>query len=292
MSNQTSMLFLGAGYTAQTMMKIFPTNTMWGTTRSDNKKPAIAEAGATPIIFSGTESDAVLGDIIARVEHILISISPDKDGDICLRHHARDFKRNKNIKWIGYLSTVGVYGHHDGAWVDEEAETRPGSERSRWRKLAEDQWLKFGKDNNLPIHIFRLPGIYGKGRGPVSKLRAGTARRIEKKGQVFNRAHVEDIASILEASCRQPNPGQIYNIADDKPAPPQEVLLYAAELMGIEPPKLIPFEQAEMSQMAKSFYSDNKRVSNKRIKSELAITLKYPTYIEGIKACLDAEDQD
>ena len=244
-----------------------------------------------PIIFSGETTSKELSPILRETENILISISPKLDGGPLLKHHEADILANKNLRWIGYLSTVGVYGNHDGEWVDENSETRPGSDRSLWRKKTEDQWLTLAKEEGLPVHIFRLPGIYGpqingKGRGPLEKLKAGTARRINKPGQVFNRAHVEDIAMVLETSCHNPNPGAIYNIADDEPAPPQDVLAYAAELLGVEVPPLIEFEDAEMSKMAKSFYSDNKRVSNKRIKEELGITLKYPTYREGIKACL------
>ena len=286
MNNKTDLLFLGAGYTAQTMMTNYPANQMWGTTRTPEKATAIEQSGAVPIIFTGEEPSEELSPILREVENILISISPKLDGGPLLKHHEADILANKNLKWIGYLSTVGVYGNHDGAWVDESSETRPGSDRSLWRKKTEDQWLKLHKDHGLPVHIFRLPGIYGPGRGPLEKLKAGTARRINKPGQVFNRAHVEDIATVLEASCQQPNPGAIYNVADDEPAPPQDVLAYAAELLLVKTPPLINFEDAEMSGMAKSFYSDNKRISNKRIKEELGIKLKYPTYKEGIKACL------
>lgn len=286
MNIKTDLLFLGAGYTAQTMMKSYPANQMWGTTRTPDKATAIQQSGAVPIIFTGEEPSEELSPLLREVENILISIRPKLDGGPLLKHHQADILANKNLKWVGYLSTVGVYGNHDGEWVDETSETRPGSDRSLWRKKTEDQWLQLHKDYGLPVHIFRLPGIYGPGRGPLEKLKAGTARRINKPGQVFNRAHVEDIVTVLEASCQQPNPGAIYNIADDEPAPPQDVLAYAAELLLVKTPSLINFEDAIMSGMAKSFYTDNKRVSNKRIKEELGIKLKYPTYREGMKACL------
>lgn len=286
MNNKNDLLCLGAGYTAQTMMKLYPAKKMWGTTRTTEKASAIEAVGATPVIFTGQTPSEELSPILREAENILISISPKLDGGPLLKHHQEDLLANKNLKWIGYLSTVGVYGNHDGEWVDEYAETRPGSDRSLWRKRTEDQWIALNKEQGIPVHIFRLPGIYGKGRGPLEKLKAGKARRINKEGQVFNRAHVEDIAMVLETSCHNPNPGAIYNIADDEPAPPQDVLAYAAELLGVEIPPLIEFKDAEMSKMAKSFYSDNKRVSNKRIKEELGIKLKYPTYREGIKACL------
>ena len=269
------------------MMRNYPAEHMWGTTREEEKKSEILEAGAEEvIIFNGHEPEAELKELLRKAENILISIGPDENGDRILAHHKDDLVENENLRWLGYLSTVGVYGNHDGAWVDETSETNPGSERSSWRKKAEDQWLELYETRSLPVHIFRLPGIYGKGRGPVSKIKSGTARRIHKEGQVFNRAHVEDIAAALEASCQNPNPGRVYNIADDEPAPPQDVLAYAAELIGVETPPLIEFEDADFSPMAKSFYNDNKRVSNKRMKEELGVKLKYPTYREGIKASI------
>jgi len=292
MNNNNTCLYLGAGYTAKCMMQqmraenLPQAKTMWGTTRTGRNLENIKEAGAQPILFEGTQHKKDVGEVISQASNMLISISPKEEGDLVLKHYEQDIKANKNLHWVGYLSTVGVYGNHEGAWVTEESATNPSSERSQWREKAENQWLQLHKEINLPVHIFRLPGIYGPGRGPQNKLKAGTARRIDKKGQVFNRAHVDDIAATLIASMQNPNPGAIYNIADDEPAPPQDVLAYAADLMGIEVPPLIPFEEAPMTQMAKSFYTDNKRISNKRIKQELGVQLKYPTYKEGIKACL------
>lgn len=286
MNINNNLLCLGAGYTAKTMMEKYPAKLMWGTTRSSDKAEAISEAGAIPVIFTGKEPSPDLAEIISLAENILISISPKEEGDPVLIHHKKDLLRNTNLKWVGYLSTVGVYGNHDGNWVDETSETLPLSERATWRKQAEDQWLELANSAGLPVHIFRLPGIYGPGRGPLEKLKLGTARRINKPGQVFNRAHVEDIADVLNASLNQPEKGAIYNVADDEPAPPQDVLAYGAELIGVDVPPLINFEDATMSKMARSFYSDNKRVLNKRIKEELGITLKYPTYREGLKGCL------
>lgn len=288
----TNCLFLGAGYTAKCMMQQLKAinhpvgEKMWGTTRSEDKFSSIQAAGAEPLQFCGSKPSEPLSHIIKQAENILISISPKQKGDIALLHHKADFKANKNLKWLGYLSTVGVYGNHDGNWVSETSKTRPVSERARWRKFAEDQWLALHQEIGLPIHIFRLPGIYGKGRGPQNKLKTGKARRIDKPGQVFNRAHVEDIAACLIASMNKPNPGAIYNVADDEPAPPQDVIAYAATVMGLEIPPLIPFEKAEMTEMARSFYTDNRRVSNQRIKEELGVKLKYPTYKQGITASL------
>ena len=284
-----SLLCLGAGYTAQTLMRFYPMPEMWGTTRDEENFASIKQCGAEPVIFTGNEPSEALRPLIKAAENILISISPDEEGDIVLRHHELDLLANDNLRWIGYLSTVGVYGDHGGNWVNEFAETRPNSDRSRWRKLAEDQWLEFGQKNRRPIHIFRLPGIYGPGRGPQEKLKTGKARRIHKEGQVFNRAHVEDIAAVLHASISKPVERRIYNVADDEPAPPQNVIAYAADLMGLDMPPLIPFEEAEMSRMARSFYSDNKRVANDRITDELGVKLKYPTYREGLRAIIEAD---
>lgn len=294
MTEKAPFLFLGAGYTAKATMRRLQraapplAANMIGTTRTGQNLSAIESQGAKAMIFEGHEPNPSLAPLLQSASHILVSIAPDQAGDIILQHHAADIKANNNLAWLGYLSTVGVYGNHDGDWVDEQSATRPGSRRSSWRKQAEDQWLELSKSKSLPVHIFRLPGIYGPGRGPQNKLSQGRARRIEKQGQVFNRAHVDDIAAVLLASIKQPNPGAIYNVADDLPAPPQDVLAYAAEQMGLPVPPLIPFEQAEMSAMAKSFYQDNKRVSNRRIKEELGVKLQYPTYREGIKAALEA----
>lgn len=280
---------MGAGYTAQCMiaqLKVNKNLVMHGTTRSKEHFKAIESAGASPLFFGGEKPSIEGSQLLREASNILISISPKQQGDITLLHHREDIKANKNLVWLGYLSTVGVYGNHEGAWVDEESETRPTSQRSIWRKFAEDQWLDLYKEMGLPVHIFRLPGIYGRGRGPQNKLKTGTARRINKPGQFFNRAHVSDIASVLALSMNKPNPGSIYNVVDDEPAPPQDVLAYTAELMGIKPPPLISFEDADLTDMARSFYTDNKRVSNKKIKSELGAELKYPTYREGIKASL------
>ncbi len=191
-----------------------------------------------------------------------------------------------NLTWVGYLSTTGVYGDMDGGWVDEDTPLHPGGMRGKMRVLAEAEWQA---TTGLPLHIFRLAGIYGPERGPFAKLRRGTARQIIKKNQVFSRAHVDDIAQVLEASMKAPNEGRIYNVCDDSPAPPQDILSYAAKLLGMDPPPEVAFEEAEMTPMARSFYSDSKKVRNNRIKSELGVTLKYPNYRDALKAMLQDE---
>ena len=191
-----------------------------------------------------------------------------------------------NLEWVGYLSTTGVYGDAKGGWVDESSPLKPATKRGQMRVAAEADWQSIP---NLPLHIFRLAGIYGPGRGPFSKVRAGTARRIIKEGQVFSRIHVEDIAQILVASIAEPNAGAIYNMCDDDPAPPQDVIAHAAELLGLPLPEEVDFETAEMTPMARSFYAESKRVRNDRIKSDLGVTLLYPDYRAGLAALIALE---
>ena len=187
--------------------------------------------------------------------------------------------------WVGYLSTTGVYGNHNGGWVDENSPLKPNTTRGKLREEAELSWSKL----NINLHIFRLAGIYGPGRGPFSKVRNGTARRIIKPGQMFSRIHVDDIAQVVAASIVQPRPGAIYNLCDDDPAPPQDVLAYAARLLNMPLPPAVDFEIAEMTSMARSFYAENKRVRNDLIKSELSISLKHPSYKEGLQSLLELE---
>jgi nucleoside-diphosphate-sugar epimerase len=256
----------GFGFTAQHLAKILPRNE-WrisGTTRN--------QQGEGLHIFS------TLTEIPRDVTHILCSIPPDDQGDPVVRKFSTQLARP--FQWIAYLSTTGVYGDRQGGWVDEESEIIPTSDRARRRVLAEAQWQPYG------AHIFRLPGIYGPGRSQLDSIRDGTARRIVKPGQVFSRIHVEDIAGILAASIAQPHPGRIYNVADDEACPPQDVVAYAAGLLGVDPPPEIPFEGANLSAMARSFYDDSKRVSNARIKEELGYELKYPNYRVGLRALL------
>lgn len=227
---------------------------------------------------------------LTGVTHILSSIGPNAQGDPVLAQlHAQLTAAAPDLQWVGYLSTTAVYGDRNGEWVDETAEVAPTSERGTWRAMAEAQWQQIPQ---LPLHIFRLAGIYGPGRGPFAKLMAGKARRIVKPGQVFSRIHVDDIAQSLLASIEQPNPGGIYNLCDDEPAPPQDVLGYAAELLGLPVPAEVPFDEAGMTPMARSFYGENKRVRNARIKEELGVDLLYQSYREGLCAVLEAEDME
>ena len=280
-----TLLSLGHGYTAQALAtRLLPQGwTIYGTYRDPTQEAELREQGVIPVRWP-IDFDAAL----EGVTHVLTSIRPDKDGDPVLRAGRLALLQSApDLQWVGYLSTTGVYGDMDGGWVDEDTPPDPGGQRGKMRVLAEAEWR--GLDG-LPLHVFRLAGIYGPGRGPFAKLRKGTARRIIKKNQVFSRAHVDDIAQVLEASMMAPNPGRTYNVCDDSPAPPQDILAYAADLLGMPPPPEVPFEDAEMSPMARSFYTDSKRVRNTRIKEELGVTLKYPNYKDALKAML-AEDK-
>jgi nucleoside-diphosphate-sugar epimerase len=226
----------------------------------------------------------------------LASVPPDEDGDAVLDRHGAEIAAwaasgaaGGGLAWAGYLSTTGVYGDRRGDWVDEDSALEPTGPRGLRRAAAERGWLDLHESHGLPVHIFRLAGIYGPGRSALDQVRAGTAKRIDKPGQVFSRIHVDDIAAVLEASIARPNPGRAYNVCDDNPAPPAEVVAEACALLGREPPPLVPYEAAALSAMARSFYRDNKRVSNRRIKEELGVTLAYPDYQAGLAAVLAAE---
>jgi len=232
------------------------------------------------VIWPGSD----LTPALARASHLLSSVAPDGEGDPVLRALGPQIAA-ANLDWVGYLSTTGVYGDHGGDWVDEDTALTPATARGRARVAAEADWQALG----VPLHIFRLAGIYGPGRGPFAKLRAGTARRIVKPGQVFSRTHVADIAQVLAASIARPDPGRIYNVCDDDPAPPQDVIAHAAQLLGLPVPPEEPFETADLSPMARSFYAESKRVRNDRIKDELGVRLLFPTYREGLAAILAEE---
>lgn len=280
------LLSLGHGYTAQTLARrLIPLG--WqviGTTRARERAAELRILGVEPLLWPKDPSEVELAPALRRATHILASAAPEGGGDPFLATHGVMLAAARPA-WVGYLSTTAVYGDHQGAWVDETTPLAPVAARARHRVLAEQQWLATG----LPMHIFRLAGIYGPGRGPFEKVREGTARRIIKPGQVFSRIHVDDIATTLLASITHPRPGRIYNLCDDDPAPPQDVLSYAATLLGMPEPPAISYADAEMTPMARSFYADSKRVRNDRIKTELGVTLRYPDYRACLRAMLAAE---
>lgn len=286
MSAAPHLVVLGHGYSAGYLTPLLVAQgwTVTGTTRDDPAR--IKAAGAQPLRWPGDE-DALRAEI-ARADAILVSAGPDKGECPALRDFAAAIAASP-ARWLGYLSTTGVYGDRQGGWVDEASPLTPATRRGHDRVAAETAWQALAAAQGLPLHIFRLAGIYGPGRGPFAKVRAGTARRIIKPGQVFSRIHVQDIAQVLAASIARPAPGAIYNVCDDDPAPPEEVLEYAATLLGLPPPPPEDFATAEMTPMARSFYAESKRVSNDRIKRELGVWLIHPDYRSGLAAMLAAE---
>lgn len=279
------LLTLGHGYSAQALAaRLLPQG--WqviGTTRSAEKAERLRAQGVEPLIWPGAD----LAPAVARASHVLAGIAPDAAGDPVLAAHPGLFATARP-QWLGYLSTTGVYGDHAGGWVDEDTPLTPGTQRGRQRVTAEAQWQALAQQNGLPLHIFRLAGIYGPGRGPFRKVLGGTAQRILKDGQYFSRIHVDDIALVLERSITRPDPGAIYNVCDDDPCPPADVLAHAADLLNVPVPAAVRIEEAEMTPMARSFYAESKRVRNDRMKAELGVDLRYPTYREGLAALLAA----
>ncbi len=278
----------GFGYTAKALTARLA-GKGWriiGTTMSSEKADAMRASGVAPVVWRGGALDAgVLEDATA----VLISTPPSAAGCPALLSAQGPLAATRDsVKWIGYLSTNGVYGDHGGAWVDEDSALKATSARTRRRIAAEAAWGVFCERQNLPLAVFRLPGIYGPGRSALDAMRAGTAKRINKQGQVFNRMHVDDIAAGLAASLHAPEQQGVYNFADDEPAPQQDVIAYACQLLGVEPPPLTAIEDAGLSEAAMGFYRDNKRVSNRLMKSALEIELKYPTYREGLSNILKA----
>jgi nucleoside-diphosphate-sugar epimerase len=286
------VFFFGMGYssraTAQALHELRdPGIPIAGTTRSAEGAEAFADSNYRMHVFDGKAPGATLGPELRQATHVILSIPPNELGDPALLHHRADLDAADKLEWIGYFSTVGVYGDFGGAWIDEDAPTRPVNLRSRQRVEAEEAWRDYAAQRGVPLFIERLAGIYGPGRSAFDKLREGTARRIVKPGQVFNRIHVADIGRVTALAALQKLAGT-YNLSDAEPAPPQDLVTYAAGVMGVPAPAEIPFETAEMTPMARSFYSDNKRVKSQRVLDALGTKLLYPTYREGLDAIWSA----
>jgi nucleoside-diphosphate-sugar epimerase len=290
-SEHTPTLFcFGLGYTAGFLSRALGAEgwRVLGTSRTADAREAMAGEGAEMRIFERAHPVADLGALLADATHLLSSVPPDDHGDPVLDLHGDDIAAAPGLRWIGYLSTTGVYGDRAGGWVDEEAPLLPTGERGRRRGAAEAQWLELRRRYGSSVHIFRLAGIYGLGRNALDAVRSGRAQRVIKPGQVFSRIHVSDIAQVLRASMAKPESGAIYNVCDDDPAPPADVIAFACDLLGVPLPPPVPIEQAKLSEMALSFYADSKRVSNRRIKEKLGVRLLYPSYRDGLVALLKA----
>lgn len=289
---QPSLFCFGLGYTGMRLAHL-AMERGWrvaGTCRGADKAETLRALGIQAIAFDGEQASPAVRDALVETTHLVISIPPGADGDPALYAHGGDLETQaKSLQWVGYLSTTGIYGDCNGDWIDETRTPNPATPENQRRLMAENAWLDFGARTDTPTHIFRLPGIYGpEGRSPIDALRSGRARRIVKPGQVFNRIHVDDIVAVLLASIEHPNPGRIYNLSDDQPAPADEVLSFAATLLGVEPPPAESFESVELSPFARHFYAECKRVANNRIKNELGVRLRYPTYREGLRAIAES----
>lgn len=288
-SNAPHLFCFGLGYCARAIgRELLPAGwTVSGTVRSEERQEQTRDEGFHTHIFDPQNDVPLPQDSLFGVTHILISAPPGEDGDLIVKSARNLLHTNKErIQWIGYFSTTGVYGDHDGGWVDENTPVNPASARGRRRVQAEQDWQDVASEMGVPLNIFRLPGIYGPGRNALISLKQGKARRIVKTAQVFGRVHVDDIVQTVLAAITLGESG-VYNVVDDETSPPQDVITYAASLLDMEPPPEIEFERADLSPMAKSFYGENKRVRNDLIKEKLGIKLKYPDYRSGLKALFD-----
>jgi nucleoside-diphosphate-sugar epimerase len=278
-----NLLIFGFGYSAAAFVRLITGEAAITGTVRRAEKAAMLPPGVTPLVFDGTKPDPGVAVAIAAATDILVSVPPGGGSDAVLAHHAADIAVAPHLQWIGYLSSIGVYGNYGGAWVSERTTPHPPEGRAAARLIAEKAWQKLAVDRKVPLARLRIAGIYGPGRNAFVQLAEGTARRIVKPGQVFNRIHVDDIAAVTAAAFRTRAAG-IFNLVDDEPGPGPEVIEYAAGRMGVAPPPAVDFEAAGLPPMARSFYDGNRRVANRRIKEELGVALRYPTYRDGLDA--------
>jgi nucleoside-diphosphate-sugar epimerase len=288
------LICFGLGYSAEHFVEIFGQkfDRVVGTVRGNERAAALnahPSGRLTALIFDGIAPAPELRSAIAEADAALVSVPPNDNGDPVLRACGEALAHAQRLREVVYLSTIGVYGDRGGAWVDETTPPQPGAARSRERLAAERAWLDFGARHGIAVAILRLAGIYGPGQNALVQIARGKARRIVKSGQVFNRIHVGDIAQAIDAAFARRASG-IFNVADDAPTPPADPIVFAAQLMGVEPPPEIPFEQAAptMSPMALSFWQECRRVKNDKLKCELGVNLRYPTYREGLRALFEA----
>jgi nucleoside-diphosphate-sugar epimerase len=276
----------GIGYSAETLIRLHGERfvSIAGTVRTQAKAERLKALGVNALVHAGGEPGPQTRAALAAADRLLVSAAPDEAGDPMLRQLGGALQKADELAVVVYLSTVGVYGDHGGAWIDEDTPLAATSERGKRRVAAEEAWAAFGAALGITVQRHRLAGIYGPGRSAIDDLREGTARRVIKEGQVFNRIHVEDIAGAALSGFLHPQESGPFNICDDEPCPPQDVVAHAASLLGVAPPPAVPFAQAQLSEMARSFYAENKRCSNRRLKERLGYKLGYPTYREGLAA--------
>jgi nucleoside-diphosphate-sugar epimerase len=285
-----NLFCFGIGYSAETLIRMHGGRfrSIAGTVRTLAKAERLRAAGIHAIVYSGGAGGPLVAAALRGADSLLVSAAPDEAGDPMLRQLRPELDRAERLRTVIYLSTVGVYGDHGGGWVDEATPLKPASERGRRRVAAEQAWSAFGEARGIAIQLHRLAGIYGPRSSAIDDIREGTARRIIKPGQVFNRIHVEDIAGAAMAGFAQPEASGPFNICDDEPCPPQVVVEHAAMLLGVPPPPEVPFAQAALSEMGRSFYSESKRCRNDRLKQFLGYRLRYRTYREGLAALAEA----
>lgn len=278
------VLFFGYGYCARELARSLRSEgwDLSGTCRGNEKRQAMESDGLRSWIFD--RDHPLPAAALAGVTHVVASIPPDAQGDLVAQVHGDDLANLDGLIWAALLSTTGVYGDRGGAWVTEDSTLQPSNERSRQRVSAENEWMDLRSRHRVPTHIFRIAGIYGPGRNPLDLVRSGRASRIVKSGLTLGRIHVADIAGALRASMTAPRPGNIYNLTDDEPVAPQDITTYACKLLGVAPPPEVSYDTADMPTIMREFYSDNKRVSNERIKNELGYELQYPNYRTGLEA--------
>jgi len=285
MTDPIRLFIFGLGYSATALARGLRGRaaSIGGTVRRSDREAALAAEGLAPVLFTGEGRSVAVTRALEGATHLLCSIPPGKGGDPVLLHHRADIVAAPALRWIGYFSTVGVYGRYGGAWVSERTTPHPAHDRAIARLAAERGWREVAAERGIPMAIFRIAGIYGPGRNALASLADGKAHCVVKPGQVFNRIHVDDIAAAVAAALQGRAEG-IFNLADDEPAPAEDVVTYAADLMGVTPPPAVPFAEADLSPMARSFYDGNKRISNRRIKDEFGVDLRYPTYRDGLTA--------
>jgi hypothetical protein len=288
-----TLICFGLGYSAEHFVAAYghKYDRIIGTVRNRERAAILNayDAGRLQVlVFDGAQATSALNGAIAEADDALVSVPPGADGDPILAAYGEALSRANKLREIVYLSTIGVYGDRGGQWVDEDTLPEPDSPRGSARLAAERDWRRVGQRNGAGVAVLRLAGIYGPGQNALVQIARGKARRVVKPGQIFNRIHVGDIAQAIDAAftCRASG---IFNVADDEPSPPGDPIVFAARLLGVEPPPEIPFAQAAstMSPMALSFWQECRRVKNAKLKRELSVTLRYPTYREGLTALFE-----